>query len=377
MVRFEMSECLKLLKDLVAIPSVNPVYGGPGEREVENFVGDFLSSNGIEYQVQETLPGRNNLVARIGPPDLPAVLVEAHMDTVGVAGWLDGSPYELIEKEGKFFGRGACDTKASLAVFMLLAQRLAQAETSMKHALVFAASVDEESKQLGAFKLTEWIADLNIVAAITGEPTRSDLITKHKGACRYTIEARGKAAHGSTPELGENAIYKIARIVEKLDRYADLLSNEEGRVFIEKGSLNVGKVTGGIGFNIVPGSCVIDVDRRLGITETMQAAREAIDTIAQTEVEVEVSTFLERPALNTDNANWFPQALAESAEKVGVQSEFREVAFMTNGVAYSAQGVPTVVFGPGDIEQAHKADEYIDGGEMERSLKLLERFFLS
>ncbi len=372
-----MSECLKLLKDLVAIPSVNPVYGGPGEPDMEVFVGDFLRSNGIEFQVQEVLPGRNNLFARIGPADLPAVLVEAHMDTVGVAGWLEGSPYDLVEKDGKYFGRGSCDTKSSLAVFMRLAQTLAKQKTSMKHALVFAATVDEESQQLGAEKLAEQIEGLNIVGAITGEPTRSALITKHKGACRYTIEARGKAAHGSTPELGENAIYKIARIVEKLERYADLLSTEEGRSFIEKGSLSVGKVAGGIGFNIVPDSCVVDVDRRLGITETMEGAREAIVTIAQTETETEVSTFLERPALNTDNDNWFPQALAESAEKAGVKTEFKEVAFMTNGVAYAAAGIPTVVFGPGDIEQAHKADEYIEAGEMEKSLAILENFFLS
>jgi len=372
-----MSECLKLLTELVAIPSVNPVYGGPGESHVERFVGDFLRSHGIEFQVQEVLPGRNNLVARIGPADRPAVLVEAHMDTVGVAGWFEGSPYDLTEKEGKYFGRGACDTKASLAVFMLLAQRLAETDTPLNHALVFAATADEESQQLGAFKLAELVEELNIVAAITGEPTRSELITKHKGACRYTIQSRGKAAHGSTPELGENAIYKIARIVEKLDRYAELLSQEEGRTFIEKGSLNVGKVTGGIGFNIVPDSCIIDVDRRLGIGESMEEAREAIETIVKTETETEVSTFLERPALNTENDNWFPQALANGAERAGIQTAFKEVAFMTNGVAYAAAGIPTVVFGPGDIEQAHKADEFIEDGEMERSLSILEKFFLS
>ena len=372
-----MSECLKLLKELVAIPSVNPVYGGPGEPHVESFVSDFLRSHGIEFRVQEVLPGRNNLVARIGPDDRPAVLVEAHMDTVGVAGWFGGSPYDLTEKEGKYFGRGACDTKASLAVFMLLARRLAQADTPLSHSLVFAATADEESKQLGAFKLAELVGELNIVAAITGEPTRSALITKHKGACRYTIESRGKAAHGSTPELGENAIYKIARIVEKLDRYAELLSQEVDRAFIEKGSLNVGRVTGGIGFNIVPGSCIIDVDRRLGIGESMEEAREGIETIVQSETETEVSTFLERPALNTENDNWFPQALAKSAEKAGSQTDFKEVAFMTNGVAYSAAGIPTVVFGPGDIEQAHKADEFIEDGEMEQSLSILEKFFLS
>lgn len=372
-----MSECLDLLRQLVAIPSVNPVYGGPGEAEMEGFVADFLTRNGIEYDVQETLLGRNNLIARMGPADVPAVLVEAHMDTVGVDGWSDGSPYDLVEKNGRFFGRGSCDTKASLAVFLHLALKVSRHKGPMKHALVFAATVDEESQQLGAFKLAERIGELNIVAAITGEPTRSSLITKHKGACRYTIQARGKAAHGSTPELGENAIYKISRIVEKLERYAELLSQEEGREFIERGSLNVGKIEGGIGFNIVPDRCMVDVDRRLGISESIEGAKEAIDTIAESEADTEVSTFLERPPLNTDNENWFPQALAASAKRAGIETAFREVAFMTNGVAYAGAGLPTVVFGPGDIEQAHKVDEYIDAGEMEKSLALLEGFFLS
>jgi len=372
-----MSECLDLLKKLVAIPSVNPVYGGPGEKEMEAYVADFLSRAEIGFEVQETLPGRNNLIARIGPKDAPAVLVEAHMDTVGVDGWLKGSPYELLEENGRYFGRGSCDTKASLAVFMLLAQKVSRHRESIKHALVFAATVDEESQQLGAFKLAERVEELNIVAAITGEPTRSCLITKHKGACRYTIQSRGKAAHGSTPELGENAIYKISRVVEKLERYAELLSQEEGRDFIERGSLNVGKIEGGIGFNIVPDRCVVDVDRRLGISESIEGAKEAIETIAQSEADTEVATFLERPPLETDNENWFPKALAESAKRAGIETAFREVAFMTNGVAYASAGVPTVVFGPGDIEQAHKVDEYIDAGEMEKSLSLLERFFLS
>ncbi len=371
-----MSECQELLKQLISIPSVNPAYGGPGESAVEAFVRERLEASGIAYETQEVLPGRNNVIARIGALDKPAVLIEAHMDTVGVDGWAIGdSPYEPIEEDGKLYGRGACDTKSSLSVFLILAERLAKRSQSSDYSLVFAATADEESAQLGAYKLAERFEELNIEAALTGEPTRSRLITKHKGACRYTLEATGVAAHGSTPESGENAIYKIARIVEKLERYAELLSNEESLGFIEKGSLNVGKIKGGIGFNIVPDRCSIDIDRRLGVNETVVEAKEALDPIIESEIGVSSSTFLERPALNTGNQNWFPQALRSSAEALGIQSDFGEVAFMTNGVAYASAGVPTVVFGPGDIEQAHKTNEYIEIGEMERSLSILEGFF--
>ena len=372
-----MSVCIKLLEKLVAIPSVNPVYGGPGEADVEAFVSSWLSERGIDFICQEVLPGRRNVVAHIGSIEKPSVLIEAHMDTVGVDGWAVGDPYKLEYREGKCYGRGSCDTKASLATFLLLAARCKEREGELNRSLVFAATADEEAAQLGAYKLAELKARFDIQGALTGEPTRSTIVTKHKGACRYTIEARGKAAHGSTPQLGENAIYKIARLLQKLERLAELLSREDNRKPIERGSLNLGRISGGIGFNIVPDNCSIDLDRRLGICEEMEEAREAIEVIAKTESGASLSTVLERPSLNTDNQGWFPRALAKSTLESGIGSDFGEATFMTNGVAYASAGIPTVVFGPGDIDQAHKVDEYIEEGEMERALKILESFFLS
>ena len=166
-------------------------------------------------------------------------------------------------------------------------------------------------------------------------------------------------------------------IAEKLERLAELLSQEENREPIDRGSLNVGRISGGIGFNIVPDACSIDLDRRLGVSENMEEAREAIETIVETELGASLSTVLERPSLNTDNEHWFPQGLAKSSRDSGCDAAFGEAPFMTNGVAYASAGIPTVVFGLGDIGQAHKIDEYIEEGEMERSLKILEAFFLS
>ena len=371
-----MSECIELLKSLIRIPSVNPVYGGPGEAEVQAFVESWLGQNGIDHRLQEVFPGRNNVIARVGPEDKPVLLIEAHMDTVGVDSWAMGDPCTPLEKDGRLYGRGSCDTKASLATFLLLARSIARNPEAARYGLLFAATVDEESRQEGAFKLAELIPEMKVEGALTGEPTRSGIIAKHKGACRYCIEASGKAAHGSTPSLGDNAIYKMARIVEKLERYGALLSEEASLSFIEKGSLNVGAIEGGIGFNVVPNRCVIDLDRRLGIREEMQAAREAIEDIVATEEGTRLEVFLERPSLDTDVEHWFPQGLARSAVKCGVDDGFGEVAFMTNGVAYAQKGVPTLVFGPGDIAQAHKTDEYIEDGEMERSLAILEDLFL-
>lgn len=370
-----MSECIELLDSLIRIPSVNPVYGGPGEAQVQAFVENWLERNGIDYRRQEVFPGRSNVFARIGPVDKPAILIEAHMDTVGVDGWSLGDPFVPELRDNRIYGRGACDTKASLATFLLLARNLARSPSSLKYALLFAATVDEESKQAGAFKLADEIAAMKVEAALTGEPTRSGIIAKHKGACRYSIDAEGKAAHGSTPGLGDNAIYRMARIVERLERRGALMAEDATLEPIERGSLNVGKIEGGIGFNIVPDRCAIELDRRLGIREGLNEAREAIEAIVATETGTHLSVFLERPALNTNPEHWFPQALSKGAKAQGLDGGFGEAAFMTNGVAYAAQGIPTVVFGPGDIAQAHKTDEYIEIGEMERSLAILEGVF--
>lgn len=371
-VELEDVTALELLSNLVAIESVNPVYGGSGEARVADFLEARLKSKGISCFRQTVLPGRENVIARIGPADAPAILLEAHMDTVGVEGWAKGDPFELRNASGRHYGRGSCDTKASLACFLLVLEYFAAAPERLNRSLVFAATVDEESEQLGAFELAKLKKDLGFVAAVTGEPTCSDVIARHKGVGRYLISTSGKASHASTPELGENAIYKAARLCGKLEAHAAELASVEVASEIERGTLNVGVIGGGIGFNIVPDSCRVDVDRRLGRSEKAEDARAALQRICDSENGTELKVFLERPPLTGEGAAALLAEFQAAAIATGSPIQEREVPYMTNAVAYEGVGIPSIVFGPGDIAQAHKVDEYIEAGQMGRSLGILK-----
>ncbi len=366
---------LTLLKELIAIPSVNPTYGGPGESGVESYVLQWLRDRGIEARVQEVLDGRRNVVARLGDGDKPATLIEAHMDTVGVEGWAEGSPYEAIERDNRLYGRGSCDTKASLAVFMSVAAYFAENPSLLKRPLVFAATVDEEAEQLGAYEIMKLKKEYNISSAIAGEPTRSRIVVAHKGVCRYVLTTSGKAAHGSTPRLGENAIFKMNRILSRLSELEQTLSAKDTDDEMEKGTLNVGLIKGGIGFNVVPDRCFIEIDRRLGVSETFSKAKRELEEIASLESGTFLEANIERSAVNTPKDDWFPQSLKAASEGAGETSQFSTVLYMTNAVAYAEAGLPAVVFGPGDIAQAHMNDEFIEIGEMERSYSILLSYF--
>lgn len=365
-----------LLADLVAIDSVNTVYGGPGEARTAEFVADWLTRQSIPFEWQDVPRGGRNIVARVGPPSADALLLEAHMDTVGVAGWAEGDPFALERRQGRWYGRGACDTKGSLASFMLVLARCHAEPERMRRPLVFAASIDEENEQRGAYALAAELKRLGVGAALTGEPTRCDVVARHKGVCRYEIACRGLAAHGSTPDLGDNAVYKAARIVANAEALSLRLAARETADPMERGSLNVGAIRGGSGFNVVPDACAIEIDRRLSALETPEAARSELEEIVHREAGARIVASLERPALRGAGSRDFVESLLEAARAVGVDARRRDAAYMTNAVAYEAAGVPAAVFGPGDIAQAHKVDEFIEEGEIERSCAILLGFLL-
>ncbi len=367
----ETSNPKALLADLVGIDSVNPAYGGRGEKGIEDYVASWLAERGIAYRIQPVASGRSNVVARLGPASEPALLLEAHMDTVSTVGWAEGSPFELKERNGRLYGRGACDTKASLACFMLATSFFHRNPQRLKGALVFVASVDEENEQAGAYELAKLKSELGISRAITGEPTRSDVVSKHKGVGRYGIATTGKAAHGSNPELGVNAVYQAARICGELERLGEGLDRRVASDAMEKGTVNLGRIDGGSGFNIVPDRCRLDIDRRFGVLESAAEARAELEAICRREPGSELTVFLERPPLRGEKSASFVSEFLAAAQRAEVNIAERQTSYMTNAVAYESAGIPSVVFGPGDIAQAHKSDEFIAVGEMERSLSIL------
>ena len=373
-----MINSAKLLRELIALPSVNPAfvpqdspYGGEGR------VGDFLAriaqSAGLAVEFQRVSGNRSNVLARYSPAGRikQRVLLAPHMDTVG------GSPVteELFRPRltgNRLFGRGACDTKGSVAAMIWALIRLANTgERPQQTEITFAGLVDEESAQTGsrALAASKFRADL----AIVGEPTRLKVVTAHKGVLWLELQTKGKAAHGARPELGRNAVHEMARVVELLESsYAGQLRRRK-HALLGHATVNVGAIRGGNQPNIVPADCNALVDRRLLPGESDAGVmREMAGLFRKQKLRVSMrrSHPFECAALETNPGNKLVQLFLRT---VG-QRQPAGVDYFSDGGVLAQGGIPSVLFGPGDIAQAHTPDEWIDLRQLERAGQMLERF---
>jgi acetylornithine deacetylase/succinyl-diaminopimelate desuccinylase family protein len=373
-----MTRTEKLLAELIALPSVNPAFLPPrhphaGEKNVADFLASIAARAGLEITFQKVLPNRSNLIARLRPKNKirRTILLAPHLDTVGA----DGTRFIPQRKNGRLHGRGACDTKGSVAAMLSALCELANSKLRpLETEIVFAGLVDEEHAQAGsrALAASGFKADM----AVVGEPTRLQVVTAHKGSLWLELETRGKAAHGATPQFGKNAILEMARIVDLLETdYAAQLRKRK-HPLLGAATVNVGTISGGTQPNIVPDICKISIDRRTLPGET------------ETEVKNEIAAFLraEKLSAKISSAKLAPAVPLETNAKLPLvqkilksigQSKPLGVHFFCDAAVLSAGGIPSVVFGPGDIAQAHTADEWISLSELERGKNLLLRFLNS
>ena len=309
-----MTRTEKLLAELIALPSVNPAFAPrsgaaarqarpshpfAGEKRMADFLASFAARAGLEVEFQKVAPGRANVIARLWPPGKirQTILLAPHLDTVGA----DDSQFVPRRKNGRLYGRGACDTKGSVAAMLTALCELANAKSRPRETeIVFAGLVDEENAQAGsrAFvgqasslsserdsasgkKLCTGFAgagrqDARPALAIVGEPTRLQVVTAHKGSLWLQLETRGRAAHGATPQLGQNAIYEMARIVDLLATDYTARLRCRRHPLLGTATVNVGTISGGAQPNIVPDCCAITIDRRTLPGETESGVRREI-----------------------------------------------------------------------------------------------------
>jgi len=380
-----MTRTEKLLAELIALPSVNPAFAPAaaaavpsprapyGEKNVADFLAASAAQAGLDLEFQDVRPGRYNLLARLRPkgPLQRTIVLAPHLDTVVAA----EAQFTPRWNQGRLHGRGACDTKGSVAAMFTALCELAESPTRPQTTeIVFAGLVDEEHAQAGSRALADsgFKADL----AIVGEPTRLQAVTAHKGDLWLELETQGRAAHGSTPQLGKNAIHEMARIVEVLEtEYAAQLRQRKHRL-LGTATVNVGTISGGTQPNIVPASCVITVDRR-----TLPGETEA-------GIGREISALLRRRRLRARLANSkvAPAPALETDPKLPLVRQFfttlgqlraAGVNYFCDAAVLAGAGIPAVVFGPGDIAQAHTADEWISLAQLERGKNLLLKFLKS
>jgi acetylornithine deacetylase/succinyl-diaminopimelate desuccinylase-like protein len=296
------------------------------------------------------------------------------MDTVGATGAEDGLFAPRVVG-GRLYGRGACDTKGSVAAMLTALLAVARHGARPRETeIVFAGLVDEENGQAGSRALagTGLRADL----AVVGEPTRLQVVTAHKGDLWLRLETDGRAAHGSTPHLGQSAVRAMARAVTVLEgSYAARIARRRHRL-LGTPTVNVGTIQGGTQPNVVPAQCRISIDRRTVPGETEASVRRELRAelkrrgVAARLVNLRAAPC---PAMETDaRLPWVRRflELARQPRPVGVH-------YFCDAAILAQAGIPSVVFGPGDIAQAHTAGEWIALSSLQAGTDLLERFMRS
>ncbi len=362
-----MSDTLTLLRDLVAIDSVNPslVPGGPGEGEAAACVAQFLEARGIDVQMQEVVPGRSNVIGVVeGRRPGPTFLLCGHLDTVGVDGM--DAPFTPLEREGRLYGRGAQDMKGGLAACAGVLARLAR-EGLAAGRVVCAAVVDEEYASLGAEALVrDWQAD----AAVVTEPTDLAVAIAHKGFAWLDIEVRGRAAHGSRPEEGRDAILRMGRLLGVLERFDAELRARPTHPLLGSGSLHASRIEGGREMSSYPAHCRLHLERRTVPGEDGQRALREVDQMidvlkgADRDYDAHARLLLDRPPYAIDVRAELPQALLTLAGAAGLSTSPVGMTYWTDAAILAAAGMPTVLFGPSGAG-LHGPVEYVDLASVE------------
>lgn len=370
----------RLLQDLVRIPSVNP-HGDPGtakkntgEARIAEYIAEVLRKLALDVELREVEPGRPNVIGKFTSRGARrSVAFAPHTDTVSVAG-MAIDPFAAEIRDGKLYGRGACDAKGPLAA-MLAALANAVRRKEFREGdldVYFCALMGEESGNHGAKALAE--SGFKVDFAVAGEPTDGRIVYTHKGALWCKVVTRGRSVHGSLPENGVNAIGKMAEVVQYLlGDYTRALAKTADPV-LGAPTVNVGTIRGGTQNNIVPDYCEIEVDRR---TVPGEIHEDILATLRQTFRHIPITTEIlsDCPPLRTDLQNPFVEKLAHATGNP--KSALVGAPWFCDAGILAQYGVPAVAFGPGSIAQAHTANEYVEWKEVLHATQTLERFLLS
>jgi acetylornithine deacetylase/succinyl-diaminopimelate desuccinylase-like protein len=409
------------LQQLIQTPSVNPLgsaVAGPdcGERRMTERLMAICRQQGWPYYRQPVHEDRDNLLIFVEGSPLPGdggelLLWDVHQDTVAVEG-MTIDPFAGEVRAGRVYGRGACDVKGSMAAMLAALSRLGHSiepspNPSQKRSgpmgrrptVVLACTVNEECGFTGAKALARLFAGSQTAtggeisggeaelirrflprapdAAIVAEPTQFDVVVAHQGQVRWHCHTVGRAAHSSHPDAGENAIYAMAQVVQTIERYHAELSHGVPHALCGRPSVCVSTIRGGAAINTVPDRVTIGIDRRIAPSDTPAAAYgELVRYIAEnTELgrcQLEHDPpLMQSTGLSDAHNRETGERLAAKVRAHGRAGELVGVRYGTDAAAISVAGVPTVVFGPGSIEKAHTADEFIEIDELNLATQIL------
>jgi acetylornithine deacetylase len=358
-----MDPVVDLLRELVAIDSVNPslVEGGAGEAAIAHFIGEWMRHAGFDVRVDEIAPGRVNVVAVAeGVGGGPTRMLCGHTDTVGVDGM--AAPFAPDIRDGRLYGRGAQDMKGGVAAMMAGAAAWLTAGRRGSGRVIVAAVADEEYASIGAEAVArEWRAD----EAVIPEPTDLDLGVAHKGFSCAEVIVHGRAAHGSRPADGRDAILRMGRLLNRIEARDQNLRKTHAHALLGAPSMHTGTIRGGSSLSTYPAECVLQVERRTIAGERTSVCVEELEQMAAAlraedpEFECEVRLLLARPPyLVSPDANVLHSLGAAVTQRFGTRP-VTGLSYWTDAAILGEAGTPTVIFGPRGAG-LHGVEEYVE-----------------
>ena len=368
---------IQYLRDYVAIPSVNPMGREDipdeirGEARYAEHLAEQLRAIGLDAEILGSGERRSVIAEARARDAVDTLLVASHLDTVPIDG-MTISPFDPVIEGGRLYGRGSCDTKAGMAALLDALERVLRRGT-LRRNLIIVGESDEELGSLGVFDVLEHLEkrpSLEPDWVIATEPTSLRVVTHHKGIAIARLVAHGRACHSSDPSAGRNAIVAMSRAVLALDALSGEVS-EHRDARLGQATLSVGVISGGQAPNIVPDEARLAIDRRLLPGETAEQVREEIEDALRRhgveDVEV-VECRMEKGSLGTPEDHPAVKACQSALRKAGLPIEPGTVAFGTDAGVFAQHALPGVVIGPGSIDRAHTAREYVELDQVENAV---------
>jgi acetylornithine deacetylase len=369
-------EPVALLRSLVSVPSVNPVLspGGAGEGEVAGLAAGWLRQWGFRVRLDEVTHGRHNVWAEHGAGS-PVLLFNGHLDTVGVEG-MTVEPFGAELRGGRVYGRGACDMKGGVASLLAAAATVARA--GHPGTLLVILTADEEHASLGMQRVVD--EGIRADAAVVCEPTELTVMPAHKGFVWAELSFQGRAAHGSRPDIGVDAIVHAGRFLTELDGFARSLAARPRHPLLGPPSIHAGTIHGGTAPSVYPETCQLVLERRTLPGETAAAALGEISALIGRlrgqipDLDVRLTPGLSRPGTEVPTESALVRGLLAACSAEDVASRVQGMSAWVDAAYLNEAGVPAVCFGPGSIAQAHAADEWIEAADVGRCARVLARF---
>lgn len=368
-------DAVALARALVRIDSRNPTLApdSPGEGEVARVLASVLDDWGFSVQLMETVPARPNVVARLGPADAPALMLNGHLDVVGVEGMLH-APFDAQLRDKRIYGRGSADMKGGLAAICAAATA---ASGQSKRQIIITAVADEEYESLGMRALLA--SGVRAEAAIVAEPTQLAICPAHRGFAWFDVAFRGRAAHGSRYDIGIDAILHAGLLLAELDELEQTREAGPTHPLLGRGSLHASKIRGGVGMSTYPERCDLAIERRTLPGESPEKALLEI-TDACARVRARRPEFQPQVTLNTAQAPSdvpldapIVKRLRGALEREALPVRIEGLSAWTDAALLNEAGIPAICFGPGDIALAHAAEEFVPVDEIVGATRVLTR----